>query len=217
VVFLTPPREVRAGECSEEIQIGIFGDAGVEPLFLAYSVEDGAGFFADSSCAQGPMNEFAIPGSQLISVYFKASTVGSLLVTASLGAENQVGVVQVQRVVSGRAGQLTFGTPISVHVGQCSSPLPIQVRDNFGNMTSVSAPLSVELTSTSSTTQFFSANDSTCATPLMPAAVSVSAGASGAAFRFRDSTPGAPIFAAMAPPDAGAEAPAPASQEQEIF
>ena len=215
-MFLTPPRVARAGECSEEIQIGVFPPASAAgPLNVSFADEDTL-FFQDSNCALAPVNQIALSAANVASDYFKSSTVGSTLVSVWL-QEGDPGVNQVQHVIAGRPGQLSFGTPVSVPAGQCSSPLAVQVRDDFGNMSSVTMPLVVQLTSNSTTTQFFAAGDTTCSTPLVPASLSLPAGANSGAFRFRDPTPGAPTFGATQLDGGVEEMVSPASQEQEIF
>lgn len=220
LVFLTPPRSARAGECSEAVQVGVFEDGGVgedggaAPLLVGNANED-TSFYEDSSCVLGPVQEYVVPASGVVSIYFRSPTVGSVLIGVALDSARPM-VNQVQSVVSAEPSRLSFGTPAAVPVGACSSALLVQVRDDFGNVAKVNATLEVQLSSNSNTTQFFGASDSSCQTPLVPATISLPAGASSAAFRFRDSTAGLPVFAAAAP-DAGAEGPMPASQEQTVF
>jgi hypothetical protein len=123
----------------------------------------------------------------------------------------------MQRVIAGRPHQLSFGTPVSVQAGQCSSPLAVQVRDDFGNMSAVSMPLVVALTSNSNTTQFFASGDSTCSSPLVPASITLPAGANSGLFRFKDPTPGAPSFRATQLDGGLEEMVSPGTQDQEIF
>ncbi len=216
IVFLTPPRVARAGECSEEIQVGVFPPASsTGPLIIAFNDEDTV-YFQDSNCALSPVNEVSITQGNVASIYFKSVAVGSAIVNVSLNVEDAP-VGQVQHVIPGRPGRLSFGTPVSVPAGQCSSPLAIQVRDDFGNMSAVSMPLVVALTSNSNTTQFFASGDSTCSSPLVPASISLPAGASSGAFRFKDPTPGAPTFNATQLDGGVEEMVSQGSQDQEIF
>lgn len=216
IVFLTPPRVARAGECSEEIQVGVFPPASTaNPLIIGFNDENTL-YFQDSNCAMAPVTQVSITQGNVASIYFKSPAVGSVLVSVSLDVE-AAPVGQVQHVIAGRPGQLSFGTPIAVQAGHCSSPLAVQVRDDFGNMAAVTMPLVVELTSNSSTTQFFAAGDATCSTPLVPASISLPAGASSGTFRFKDPTAGAPTFGA-AQLDGGVEDTVSAAmQDQEVF
>ncbi len=84
-------------------------------------------------------------------------------------------------------------------------------------MTTVSADLVVRLNSSSVTTQFFSAADATCASPLAVPSVTVPAGQNTGFFRFLDTMPGLPVLGAT-PPDGGVEGTlVPASQEQTLL
>ena len=114
---------------------------------------------------------------------------------------------------------IAFGASATVPEGTCSSALAIQVRDGFGNITSVGAEFDVALSSSSNTTRFFAETDTRCLSPLVPASVRVPRGAGTGFFRFIDATPGFPLFDASAR-DAGVEGPsvAPAtSQAQTVL
>lgn len=188
IVFLTPPRTVRAGECSEEVQVGVFvGDGGMgedggpAPLMLGFTDEDTL-FFEDSSCSlERPVRDYVVPPAGVVSLYFKAILTGSKLLSVSL--DSSVPVAQVETVLSAAPSRLSFGAPATVQVGTCSSPLLVQVRDAFGNVASLNAALEIALSSTSNTTQFFGESDSSCQSPLVPSTVSLPAGASSTFFR----------------------------------
>ncbi|MDP1824480.1 MAG: hypothetical protein Q8L48_14595 [Archangium sp.] len=218
VVFLTPPRTIRAGDCSEMIQVGVYEDAGVgedggaAPLVIGLANEE-SGFFADSACAAGAVSEFVIPPSGVVELYFTSTSAGSVLVSVGQGAQPPVN--QVQSVVGAAPGRLSFGTSATLPAGTCSQPHSVLVRDVYGNMTTVPADLEVFLGSSSSSTRFFEEGDSSCQRPLTPAAIRVPAGSGTGHFRFVDSTPGLPVFDAS-PRDAGPSV-APASQEQTVL
>lgn len=215
VVFLTPPRFTAAGVCSDEIQVGVFEDAGVEPLHL-HPTDETALYFADATCTGTPVLEFPIPATGVVSFHFTALSVGSSLIVVE--HEPQAGeVTQLQHIVPGLPGLLTFGPSATLAAGACSSPLSIQVRDAFGNITTAPSDLEVALSSSSATTQFFAGSDSSCQTPLSPPRIQVPVGANSGFFRFRDPTPGLPVFGAA--PDAGIEGPPlqPISQEQTVL
>ena len=210
VVFLTPPRLTRAGVCSERIQIGVFEDAGVgedggvTPLKVDLANEN-ALFFDVLNCTGAPVSEFVIPDSGIVDLYFLSTATGSVLVSARHDPISTLPVTQVESVVGATPERLVFSAPVIVSAGACSSLSSIQVRDGFGNMTSVTAELEVALSSSSTTTRFFAEADTTCLSPLAPATIRVQRGASSGFFRFVDSARGSPVFNASAP-DAGSEA-----------
>ena len=87
------------------------------------------------------------------------------------------------------------------------------MRDAFGNFTTSTTAITVGLSSTASTTRFFSANDSSCISPLAPAQITMPAGADVSFFRFSDTTRGLPGVTA----DAGPGAVGAVTQEQTVL
>ena len=84
-------------------------------------------------------------------------------------------------------------------------------------MTTVPADLVVRLNSSSARTQFFSAGDATCASPLAVPGVTVPAGQNAGFFRFLDAMPGLSVLGAT-PPDGGVEGTLiPAGREQTLL
>lgn len=89
-----PPAAVRAAVWSIA---GVFEDAGVSQLGLVSANED-ALFFNDSACAGPSGLSFDIPSSSVVSIYFKSTAVGSVLVGAFLADVAGESVNQVQSI-----------------------------------------------------------------------------------------------------------------------
>lgn len=198
LVFLTPPRTTRAGECSAAITVGLFPDAGpldasVQLLFGGLNEE--TTLSDDASCANPIVELMVAPGADRASIYLQSTSAGSTLLFVT-AAELSLETVQLQRVVANAPVRLSFASPVPFAAGgACSNEVRLVVRDAFFNPSPVAAPLDVHLAA-EGTARLFALADSACASPLNPATLYLAPGQSAAGFRFSDVVPGSPRLAA---------------------
>ncbi len=100
------------------------------------------------------------------------------------------------QILAGAPAQLVVTTaPQTVTSDVCSAPVALELKDAYGNTASYGSGTGIALSSSVLTTRFYPASDTGCTGAAMTS-VALPAGATGAAFRFRDSTAGPVVLTA---------------------
>ncbi len=206
--FITPARSFTAGACGGLAQVltvevrDAFGNpsAVMSPRALQTRSSSSAGtFFLDQSCATpAPGGVLTLPSGQLRSNLFYSDTLAG---TPSLGFSSASGLSlpadQIHTVSPGPRTQLVFTTPArTTGLGVCSQALSVRGLDAFGNGAPVAMATAVSLSSTSTTTRFYS--DPGCTSQV--AIASLASGMDTATFYASDTVEGSPVLTAQLAP-----------------
>jgi hypothetical protein len=160
IAFTSPPRTVRAGECSTEQvtlelrdadmrRTDVMAPTTVNMRNMPGDIANANIFFSDSACTVSAEMTQLPPGQGTVALYVKASRAGMISLTADPAVVPSVS--QPLTVQPAAASQLAYtnGALVLNTTQTCSpSALEIQVRDRFDNPVPVSADLPIRLTET---------------------------------------------------------------------
>jgi hypothetical protein len=192
LVFTTSPVTVTAGSCSTVITAqsqdsnGNPSDpASTETLALSTSGSGGS-FYSNSTCTTS-ITSVSIPTSaNTASFYWKDTTAGSPVITASGTGAFSSAPTQAETVKAAAASKLVFTTsPVTVTAGVASGTITVQRQDQYGNANTTDATRTVTLSSSSTGTVTFT-----------PASLSIASGSSSASFTYTDTKAGTPTITA---------------------
>jgi hypothetical protein len=145
----------------------------------------GGGFFSDAACTAAITTRTIAAGTNSTSFYWRDTQAGTPVLSATATGLQPAG--QQQTVDPAPPSKVVFITaPQTLGVGQCSAIATAQAQDPFNNPSPSATARSGGLSSTSSSTQFFS--DPGCTAQV--SALSLSAGSTTASVYFRDTTAG---------------------------
>lgn len=143
---------------------------------------------ADGSFGRNSLELVLSQGDQSATFYYKDAVSGNLTLSATAGTIK--GTLHTT-IKPGEATQISFITsPPSLMRGQASDPVQIEARDAFGNRTTVTELLSIELSTTSQDALFALTNGQSITT------LSIPAGESEASFIYTDMLAGSPTVTA---------------------
>lgn len=191
---VTPPQTLTAGACSNGVGVEVRdGNGNATPLATTLTVDLSAAppaqfsFYSDPGCTASVTSVEVLAGTSSTSFYFRGRRAGPVDVTVSA-----IGVsadVQTETIQPAPASALSFVTPgQNVLAGVCSNVVAAEARDSFGNVATVLAARTVELSATPET-GFTFYGDAGCTTPIT--SVTIPAGGSRANFYFSGSQAGA--------------------------
>lgn len=210
LVVITPARTVAAGACSPAVTLQSQNNNSVASVVTADTTATltstaGTTFYSDAACATAVTSVTLTAGTSQQSFYFRDTAVGTPTLTATppvLAPASQAQVIQ-----PAAAASLHFtNAPITATAGVCSSAAALQVRDAFGNNTTVSTNTVVTLSALPPTLTFFT--DSGCTAAV--GQVTIAAGSGTQGFYFRADLAGATTATA------DASGLAPASQGEQV-
>jgi YVTN family beta-propeller protein len=199
LVFTTSPVTVTAGSCSTVITAqsqdsnGNPSDpASTETLALSTSGSGGS-FYSNSTCTTS-ITSVSIPTSaNTASFYWKDTTAGSPVITASGTGAFSSAPTQAETVKAAAASKLVFTTsPVTVTAGSCSTVITAQSQDSNGNPSDPASTETLALSTSGSGGSFYS--NSTCTTSIT--SVSIPTSANTASFYWKDTTAGSPVITA---------------------
>ncbi|HYV48132.1 MAG TPA: MopE-related protein [Myxococcaceae bacterium] len=168
LVFASAPQTLTSGACSAAVRVDTQGASGtvvpvVVPVTVSFTATDGnLILFSDASCTTQASDVVVAAGRSRATLYVKGTTAGPAHLSAS--AAGLTGAQQTETVVPGAATALVFTTApqTMAAIGGCSAPVRLELRDAFGNATSVGTPLNIGLTSNAPGSSFKFYPDSSC-------------------------------------------------------
>jgi hypothetical protein len=166
------------------------------PFLLALTAVDATGLVVDGFSDTVQITDLTGTVAPTVSGPFALGRLSVRVTVSTLAAADQVTVVDPLghagssapfAVVAGPPVAVAFASaPLTVAVGACSPAVTLELRDRMGNPTQ-GAPLDLQLQSSpAGSLAFFS--DAGCSAA--SSTLAISAGATGAAFHFRGSSPG---------------------------
>jgi hypothetical protein len=189
LVMITPTRTVAAGACS-----GTLGAVTVQAqnnnsvasnvttdTTATLTSTSGTTFYSDSGCTTAITSITITTGTSTASFYFKDNVAGNPTLTATPPVLTPA--AQAETITPAAANALVFtNAPITITAGNCSATaLTLQVRDSFGNDTTVAGNTTVNLTSGSGALSYFS--DSGCTAPITQVVIASGSGLQTAYFK----------------------------------
>jgi hypothetical protein len=200
LAFTTAPLTATAGACSSSAVAIQTRDAFDNPANVTSNTQVNLGastmqFYAAAGCGGSPITFVTVlSGQNAASFYFRENTSGSRRI--DLTASSYSGAFQDQNINPGVANALIFtNPPLTTVAGNCSGTNSIQVKDAFGNNTTVGGNTTVTMSSGSGALNWFS--DSGCNTPATTFQI-LTGGGTGTAY-YRSTQAGATTTIANAP------------------
>lgn len=187
LAIVTPPQTLTAGACSNGVGIEVRdGNGNTTPLASSMTIDLAAApaaqftFYSDPGCTAPASTIDVAAGTSSTTVYFRGRRAGQVDVTVS--AVGFSADVQTETIQSAPASALAFVTPgQNVLAGVCSNVVAAEARDGFGNVATVLAARTVDL-SAAPAAGFTFYGDAGCTTPITN--VTIPAGGSRASFYF---------------------------------
>jgi hypothetical protein len=203
LVFATAAQTLIAGTCSLPLTLQTQNSSG-KPFNVTTSTvvslttsSSGGTFYSDPACTVPVNSVTLVPGTNIVSFFYKDTRAGSPTIAAS--NTGLAGGAQTETINSAAPTKLAFTTAAQlINAGLCSTGFMVQTQDSFGNPTT--AGTSVFLSTTSSGGAIYS--DAACTTAT--ASITISAGASTVSFFYKDTIIGSPTITASATAFTGA-------------
>lgn len=188
LAFTTAPQTVSAGACSAIATVEVrdaFGNpapqAAPRPVAFAAAPSAGFTFYSDPGCTMPIASASVAVGASQASFFFRASSVGTVTVTAS--SAGLTAAQQAETVQPGAPAALAFTTAVQTRqAGTCSGVVTVQVRDALGNTSPVAALTTVALAAAPAP-GFTLYSDAACTAVVTQ--LTLAGGASSGSFYFR--------------------------------
>lgn len=183
--FTNAPVQVQAGFCSPPLTVELADDAGTTaiapadtPVGLAETDLSGAVLFCGSNLGSATIDA----GTSAVSFDVWSTRAGRYPMAAT--SPGLAAAAQDVEILPGPPAQAAFVTSaFGVDVGACSPERVVQLEDSYGNPSPATAPISLNISATPSTT-VKAYSDPACQTEIQ--ALAFPASASRASFYFKD-------------------------------